>query len=159
MQRKAPNNTGWLDHSPTHLVHRVAQCAGDIFQSHTRDNSDLTPRQVAVLATVAQNEGLSQTGIVERTGIDRSTLADLVRRLKKKGLLERRRTKEDARAYAVTLSDEGRRVLRTIEPLAKRVDEQILAALPPKARPLLITALQSIVVKLQPPITSPANTG
>ena len=74
---------------------------------------DLTPRQFAVLVTVSQNEGLSQTHLVERTGIDRSTLADIVRRMLKKGLLQRRRTKEDARAYAVKLTEEGWRVLRS----------------------------------------------
>ncbi len=37
---------------------------------------DLTPRQLAVLMTVAGNEGPCQTGIVDATGIDRSTLAD-----------------------------------------------------------------------------------
>ena len=149
MQNKAPSIAGWLDQSPTHLVHRVAQCAGDIFQAQVKDG-DLTPRQVAVLTTVAHNEGLSQTGIVERTGIDRSTLAELVRRLEKKGLLERRRKKQDTRTYAVTLTDEGRRVLRTIEPLAKRVDEQILAALPPKGRHDFIATLQSIIATLHP---------
>jgi len=63
---------------------------------------------------------------VDATGIDRSTLADVVRRLSKKGLLQRRRTREDARAYAVKLTDEGRRVLRGAEPLAKQVDERVL---------------------------------
>ena len=62
-------------------------------------NGNLTPRQLAVIITVAQNEGLSQTGILDATGIDRSTLADVVRRLTKKRLLQRRRTREDARAY------------------------------------------------------------
>jgi DNA-binding MarR family transcriptional regulator len=104
----------------------------------------------AVLTTVAQHEGLSQTDICERTGIDRSTLADIVRRLKKKGLLERRRTKEDARAYAVKLTDEGRHVIRAVEPLARKVDEQVLAALPTKDRAVFIAALQSIVATLQP---------
>ena len=102
-----------------------------------------------MLITVARNEGLSQMGIVARTDIDRSTLADLVRRLQRKGLLRRRRLKDDTRTYAVTLTDEGRRVLRTTEPLAKRVNEQILAALSPKDRPLFINALQSIVATLQ----------
>ena len=83
---------------------------------------------------MSQNEGLSQTGLVDRTGIDRSTLADIVRRMQRKGLLQRRRTKEDARAYAVKLTDEGRRVLRTAEPLAKKVDERVLEALPTKQR-------------------------
>jgi MarR family transcriptional regulator, temperature-dependent positive regulator of motility len=153
MQKKAPNNAGWLDRSPTHLVHRVAQCASDVFSAEVFqarvDESDLTPRQVAVLSTVAQNEGLSQTAICERTGIDRSTLADLVRRLKKKGFLERRRRKEDTRTYAVTLTEEGWRALRTIEPLAKKVDEQVLAAVPTKDRAVFVAALQSIVATLQ----------
>jgi DNA-binding MarR family transcriptional regulator len=153
MKKKTPTGNGsasWLDQSPTHLVHRVAQCADDIFDAQTKQH-DLTPRQVAVLTTVAENEGLSQTGIVDRTGIDRSTLADLVQRLKRKGLLERRRTKEDARAYAVKLTDAGRRVLRTIEPLAKKVDEHVLAALPAKDRQNFISTLQSIITALQSP--------
>jgi MarR family transcriptional regulator, temperature-dependent positive regulator of motility len=112
-------------------------------------DGDLTPRQLAVLMTVAQNEGLSQTGLVDRTGIDRSTLADIVRRMQRKGLLQRRRTKEDARAYAVKLTDEGRKVLRMAEPLSKRVDERILDALPSKQREQFIDELQSIIETLQ----------
>jgi DNA-binding MarR family transcriptional regulator len=112
-------------------------------------DGDLTPRQLAVLVTVAHNEGLSQTGLVDRTGIDRSTLADIVRRMQRKGLLQRRRTKEDARAYAVKLTDEGRRLLRTAEPLAKRVDERILEALPAKQREQFIDELLAIADTLQ----------
>ena len=112
-------------------------------------DGDLTPRQLAVLVTVAHNEGLSQTGLVDRTGIDRSTLADIVRRMQKKGLLQRRRTKEDARAYAVKLTDEGRKLLRTAEPLAKKVDDRILEALPSKQREQFVDELLSIVDTLQ----------
>ncbi len=117
-----------LERSPLHLLHRAGQCAGDIFQTEM-GAGDLTPRQFAVLVTVAQNEGLSQTHLVERTGIDRSTLADIVRRMLKKGLLQRRRTKEDARAYAVKLTEEGWRILKQAEPMAKRVDDRVLSAL------------------------------
>lgn len=145
---KRHSNSDRLGRSPIHLLHRAGQCAGEIFHGEMRDG-DLTPRQLAVLVTVAQNEGLSQTGLVDRTGIDRSTLADIVRRLQKKGLIQRRRTKEDARAYAVKLTDEGKRVLRTAEPLARRVDERILDALPSKQREMFIDELQSIVAALQ----------
>ena len=91
------------------------------------------------------NEGLSQTHLVDRTGIDRSTLADIVRRMLKKGLLQRRRTKEDARAYAVKLTDEGWRVLKSAEPLARKVDDRILAALPATQRDRFLQDLNSIV--------------
>ena len=118
-----------LERSPLHLLHRAGQCASDIFQAEM-GGDDLTPRQYAVLVTVSQNEGLSQTQLVEQTGIDRSTLADIVRRMLKKGLLQRRRTRDDARAYAVKLTDEGWQVLKTADPLARRVDERILVELP-----------------------------
>lgn len=137
-----------LERSPLHLLHRAGQCAGDIFQTEM-GAGDLTPRQFAVLVTVAQNEGLSQTHLVERTGIDRSTLADIVRRMLKKGLLQRRRTKEDARAYAVKLTEEGWRTLKQAEPMAKRVDDRVLSALsgaPQRER--FVTDLNTIIEAL-----------
>ena len=137
-----------LDRSPVHLLHRVSQAVQVVFAMGMQTN-DLTPRQLAVLVAVAGNEGLSQTDLVERTGIDRSTLADIVKRLKGKGLLQRRRTKEDARAYAVKLTEEGQRLLRTAEPLAKRVDQRILDALPAKRREEFMGALAAIVSTLE----------
>jgi DNA-binding MarR family transcriptional regulator len=136
-----------LERSAIHLLHRAGQCAGDIFQAEMKEG-DLTPRQYAVLVTVSQNEGLSQTHLVERTGIDRSTLADIVRRMLKKGLLQRRRTREDARAYAVKLTEEGWRVLRSCEPLARRVDDRILSALSNPQRDRFVTDLNTIVEAL-----------
>ena len=74
---------------------------------------------------------------------------DIVSRMLKKGLLQRRRTKEDARAYAVKLTEEGRRILRSSDPLAKKVDERILEALPSKQREQFLDRRVSIVDSLQ----------
>jgi len=63
--------------------------------------------------------------------------------------MQRRRTKEDARTYAVNLTEEGRRVLRTAEPLAKRVDRRVLDTLPGNRRKEFMTALASIVSTLE----------
>ncbi len=136
-----------LERSPLHLLHRAGQCAAEVFQAEL-GSGDLTPRQYAVLVTVSQNEGLSQTHLVERTGIDRSTLADIVRRMLKKGLLQRRRTREDARAYAVKLTDEGWRTLKSVDPLARKVDERILASLPATQRERFLQDLNTIVLGL-----------
>ena len=137
------SSLGRLDQSAIHLLHRASQCASDIFQAEI--DGDLTPRQFAILLTVAQNEGLSQTHLVERTGIDRSTLADVIRRMLKKGLIQRRRTREDARAYAVRLTDEGWRVLKKAEPLARRADERLLSVLSGAERDRFLKSLTEIV--------------
>lgn len=130
-----------------HLLHRAGQCASELFQVEL-GSDDLTPRQYAILVTVAQHEGVSQTQLVDLTGIDRSTLADVVRRMLKKGLLQRRRTRDDARAYAVKLTEEGSRVLKTHEPMARRVDERILASLPAQQRDRFLQDLSAIVEAL-----------
>jgi DNA-binding MarR family transcriptional regulator len=118
---------------------------------------DLTPRQFAVLLTVAQREGLSQTDLVEVTGIDRSTLADIVRRMLKKGLLQRRRTREDARAYAVRLTDEGMRVLAAARPKVEAVDARIVAMLNAEQRVNLVEDLRLIVASLRTPEGDPGR--
>jgi DNA-binding MarR family transcriptional regulator len=139
-----------LDRSPIHLLHRAYQAVDQVFAAGMKANG-LTARQLAVLVAVAQHEGQSQTDLVGRTGIDRSTLADLVKRLKGKGLLQRKRTREDARAYAVKLTAEGQQVLRAAEPLARRVDERILDALPAKRREAFMASLASIIGALEAP--------
>lgn len=133
-----------LDRSATHLLHRASQCATEIFSADARTGG-LTPRQLAVLMVIADNEGLSQTDLVECTGIDRSTMADLVARLLRRGLVNRRRTREDARAYAVKLSPHGARVIRQAQPGAAAADQRLLASLPPGKRQDFLDALTSIV--------------
>ena len=133
-----------LEQSAIHLLHRAGQCAADVYQ-HEMSGADLTPRQFAILLAVSENEGLSQTRLVERTGIDRSTLADIVRRMLKKGLLQRRRTKDDARAYAVKLTEEGSRVLDQAKPKVQKVDTKLLAVLPEHDRVRFLSDLGRIV--------------
>ena len=96
--------------SPIHLLHRASQRADGLFARQIRP-SDLTPRQFVVLQAVAAKNGLSQTDIMAVTGIDRSSTAALVRTLVTKGLLKRRRTRRDARVYAVRITSSGRQML------------------------------------------------
>jgi DNA-binding MarR family transcriptional regulator len=96
--------------SPLHLLHRASQRADGLFARHVAD-SELTPRQFAVLQAVADKSGLSQTDIMAATGIDRSSTAELVRRLVTNGCLQRRRTRRDARIYAVRITARGRDML------------------------------------------------
>jgi DNA-binding MarR family transcriptional regulator len=137
------------DLSAIHLLHRAGQCADELFAAKT-GKVDLTPRQYAVLSTVAAAEDVSQTALVDATGIDRSTLADIVRRLVERGLLTRRRTKQDARMYAVRLSAAGRSALEVVGPGALATNDEILSTLPAGQRATFLSALQKIVETMGP---------
>jgi MarR family transcriptional regulator, temperature-dependent positive regulator of motility len=136
-----------LGSSALHMLHRASQAADEMFASETT-GADLTPRQFAVLAALETLESASQTRIVDLTGIDRSTLADIVKRLVKRGLLSRRRSRSDARAYVVRLTPEGKTVLLATKPAAQRVEERLLEQVPPPRRAELIAALEAIIRRL-----------
>ncbi len=135
--------------SAIHLLHRAGQCADELFAVNVGD-ADLTPRQFAVMKAISDSEDPSQTTLVELTGIDRSTMADIVRRLISKGLVQRRRTRRDARMYAVRLTEKGLAALRVAEPAARSTDERILASLPPTQREAFLKSLSRIVATINP---------
>lgn len=126
------------------LLHRANQLATEQF-SATLGHSTMTARQLQVLAAVEANAGASQTRIVELTGVDRSTLADIVRRLQNNKLIARRRSKDDARAYLLTLTEAGRQALAEGAPALSKVERQLLAPLPTKARTDLLAMLETMV--------------
>ena len=129
-----------------HALHRASQVAEDRFARELGD-IDITPRQLAALAVIDAHDGPSQTDIVDETGIDRSTLADIVRRLVKRGLVSRKRAKNDVRAYAVKLTSDGSRVLATAMPVLARVEAELLEALPVKKRVELVGLLEDLTGK------------
>jgi DNA-binding MarR family transcriptional regulator len=130
MARKPARSKGMkLDDSPGHLLRRCQQFSFDLFSEEV-GASGLTPRQFTVLLTVDQNEGLSQTDLVQLTGIDRSTLADMISRLLKRGLLARKRTENDARANSVKITASGRKAMNGAMNGVKRAETRILAPLP-----------------------------
>ena len=58
-------------------------------------------------AAIAENPGLSQSDLVRATGIDRSTLADMMNRMQKRGWVLRTASVSDARALSVRLAAAG----------------------------------------------------
>ncbi len=135
-----------LNRSPLHLLHRVHQRAAELFQEKMV-GIDLTARQYVILVTVAQKDGASQQDIIDATGIDRSTVSQIMQTMIRKGLLKRRRTKEDARAYAITLTEYGRDVLKAAEEIVTGVDEALIAALPATRAKTFIDNLRSIIAQ------------
>lgn len=138
-----------VNSSTLHLLHRVHQCAGELFQSHM-SNMDVTTTQYTVLVAAAEKEGLSQQDIINATGIDRSTVSQVVQLLVRKGLVKRRRTRHDARAYAVSVTDAGREVLKVSEPIIERIEEALVDALPASRAKVFIANLRTIVAAFEP---------
>ena len=142
MQKRVRNGAS-LDDVILHLLHRASQRADDIFAKQVGEIG-LTARQFAVQLTVAESTSPSQTDIVRDTGIDRSTVAVMVRRMARNGLLQRRRSRGDARAYVVQLTETGRRALNSAQRNGRRADTALLAHLSDDQRKAFVEALKAI---------------
>jgi MarR family transcriptional regulator, temperature-dependent positive regulator of motility len=132
--------------SLAHLLHRAQQAATDLHLRKVGPDG-LTQRQLAVLsALAAQETSCSQTDLVQRTGVDRSTMADLVTRLARRGLVAREKSAADSRANAVTLTEAGQATLEAASGVLSDVDTELLARLPRKQRDGFLHLLASIAL-------------
>jgi DNA-binding MarR family transcriptional regulator len=124
--------------SASHLLHRAEQLAAECFSELAKN--ELTLRQFAVLAAIQSDPGLSQSALVRVTGIDRSTLADMMSRMEERGLVVRTASATDARALSIELSQNGVAMLRSMDNHARAADAAVLDLLTkPKRRAFLAT--------------------
>lgn len=136
-----------LQRSPSHLLKRAAQFSNNIYMGEV-GKSGLTHRQFTVLLAVDANDGKSQTELVKVTGIDRSTLADLVARLMAQGYLQRRRTKDDGRTNAIRITAVGKKMLKTAQPGADEVDRQLMSLIASAERKAFLDNLAVLAAEM-----------
>src|SRR5258705_5780103 len=84
------------------LLHEVARLLRKRFEQNAR-GSGLTRAQWHVLAYLAQNEGINQSGLADLLEIEPITLGRIVDRLQMVGLIERRPNSSDRRGQRLLL--------------------------------------------------------
>jgi DNA-binding MarR family transcriptional regulator len=115
---------------PGHLARRFQQIAVAIFHAEVEEAGyDLTPVQYAALTTVGTRPGIDQATLAGLIAYDRTTITGVVDRLAQKGLLVRQANSRDRRARALQITDEGRQLLRGIEPAVQAAQRIMLRGL------------------------------
>lgn len=144
-----------LNKSPSHLLHRAQQIAAN-HSAAALKAAGVTLRQFSVLAALSGNEGVSQSDLVNATGIDRSTLADMVARMEKAGLIKRAASKADARAKSVSLMARGRKALEKAQPAVDAADAALFDAMPKTKQDALLSGLAKLVEDTEAAEAKPA---
>jgi DNA-binding MarR family transcriptional regulator len=137
-----------LRDAPGHLLRRCHQRSEELFTAALGSDGP-TRQQVALLVTVVQHPAASQAELVQLTGIDKNTLAQMISRLTARGLLERRPSKADARSNAISATRAGVKLLESVMPEVRRVQDQILEPLPAELRPVFRHCLR-LLIGLEP---------
>lgn len=104
----------------------------------------ITPSQFIILTVLWKMDGLSQVELSAKTHIDRSTVAGIIDRLERMGLIERRHTPEDRRAHRIILTDRGKSLESDLCAAAERVQDKIEAHMRPDEYKSLGLLLQKL---------------
>lgn len=97
-------------------------------------STEVTSVQYAALAALAQMPGVNQRQLGDELDVDRSTIADLVARLVRNGLIERTNDPVDKRSYVLFLTAEGSKQLAALRPRVDKVERILTGALSAQER-------------------------
>ncbi|CAM6285709.1 MULTISPECIES: MarR family winged helix-turn-helix transcriptional regulator [Citrobacter] len=109
-----------------------------LFQQHTarwqHELPELTKPQYAVMRAIAERPGIEQVDLTEAAVSTKATLAEMLSRMEKRGLVRRENDPLDKRRRFVFLTAQGEALLTTTMPLGNRVDEEFLGRLSEEER-------------------------
>ncbi len=133
-----------LSSRPGFLIRRLHQIHLSLFAEECAPFK-VTPVQFSILTAVEAQPGLEQAALAQEVGIDRATLANVVARLARRGLVKRLQGKEDRRLKHVLPTPSCRRLLAQMEAPARRAHERTIDSLKPREREGFLKALAHLV--------------
>ncbi|AQA11737.1 MarR family transcriptional regulator [Streptomyces solisilvae] len=131
-----------LNTHPGHLARRFQQAHSLLWGAMVSEET--TSPQFAVVNALMEKPEIDQRTLSEHVHLDRSTIADLVARLARRGLLERVRDPNDGRRNVLRLTDEGARVHRKLVTRTARMNRVFLAPLDETERETLLRLIARV---------------
>lgn len=104
-------------------------------------SGDITSAQYSILVVLDRLGEASQRELCDEVDLDRSTIAGLVGRLEKAGLISRKRSAGDARRNVVTLTEEGAAERARLAPRVAEVQSELTGHLDPAEADALFRGL------------------
>jgi len=129
---------------PGFLVRRMHQIHLGLFLEECRD-CEITPIQFAILTVLYSGDAVDQITLSSSVGIDRTSGADVIRRLHRRNLLERVPSRQDRRAKLVHITDEGRTFVRRVQPRMEQAQERFIGPLTPAEQAQFIKLAEKII--------------
>ncbi len=99
---------------PGFLIRRLNQIHYAMFFEECK-HENITPVQYGILTALSVAPGIDQTAIGLELGLDRTTTADVVKRLEERGYLERKVHPTDRRSRQAFITKEGLRVMSLLQ--------------------------------------------
>ncbi|MBP0590245.1 MarR family transcriptional regulator [Paraburkholderia sp. LEh10] len=110
-------------------------------------SNEITSVQYAALDILQRSPGVNQRQLGDELDVDRSTIADLVARMVRNGLIERSDDPVDKRSYVLFLTAAGKKQLAALRPRVEEVERILTARLTQRE----CAELRRLLLALLPP--------
>ncbi|MEM9602569.1 MAG: MarR family winged helix-turn-helix transcriptional regulator [Pseudomonadota bacterium] len=120
-----------LDRFLPYRLNLLAHRASRGFAAYYRDAHGLNNAEWRVLAHLSQAPSVSVRDIQHRTELEKSTVSRAVTRLEARGQVQKTVDPDDHRLCTLTLTADGKRLMRRLSAAAARYQAEALAALTP----------------------------
>lgn len=129
---------------PGFLVRRLHQIHYAMFFEECKEEN-ITPVQYGILTVLSQNPWLDQTAIGYELGLDRTTSADVIKRLEQKNWVERRINPLDRRSRQAMVTPAGRQVMAQLTKNMERSQRRLLQPLSSRDQKIFMSLLAELV--------------
>ena len=132
-----------LRRHPGHLIRRVQQVHEWLWNAQV--SAEVTSPQFAVLYALRAQQDINQKTLGERVSLDRSTTAEVVKRLLRRGLVRSIRDQSDGRRHRLHLTPVGLRTVTRLTPKAERMNQILISVLNECEQTELVRMLNLVV--------------
>ena len=129
---------------------------------HLLERLGLHPGQLPLLVALYREDGLSQKELVKRLSVKPSTVAVMIKRMERNGLLQRRPDDKDQRVTRICLTEEGRQIREQVTHVMQQLDREMFEGISSEERLLLRRLFLQIMQNLEAaeePTSQPGKRG
>ena len=121
------------------------------FEAFSRRSQEIgeSPGRFATLTLIARNPGISQTELSHANGRDKSSLTPVVEDLVRRGLVERKRMREDRRTYRLNVTPAGKKALTMLTRCARRHERVLDGIIGQRARKRFLQILKKLAAEIE----------
>lgn len=137
------------EHSPGYLLWQTTTSWQRRIKK-TLEPFNISHSQFVIMAILLwfneNNRYTNQITIAHMSKLDKMIVSKSIRLLEKKSLLSITNSTQDARAKTVTLTEQGKTLIRTVVPVVEKIDEQFFAVLNSQERQEILKLLSTLAI-------------
>jgi len=136
-----------IEASLGYLVNSVARLSLADLKSRLA-SLNIKPGQIPLIVWLLEEDGLTQSDLCQKANIEQPSVAEMLRKMEKDGVISRRRDAKDGRKYCIYLTAKIRRKAAEIYLSAHQSNQRALAGLSKKETETFLKTLHRIIANL-----------